>query len=310
MATATTPPAAPLARPLRFASGLSRHSAGPRGPLTQAVVRTLSNPMGLFGATVLGVLVIAALAAPLLSPFDPLEQHPGSELLPPGARFLLGTDNLGRDLLSRIIFGSRASLLVGVLAVGLGATVGIATGLAAGYLGGAVDAVIMRLYDALLSFPAILLGIGVVSILGPGMFSVAYALAVASLPGFARLMRARVLAERERDYVLAARCIGAVDTRIMAIHVLPNAIAPLLIQISLAMAFSVLAESALSFLGLGTQPPQPSWGTMLNESRAYLRTAPGFGIFPGVALALLLLGLNFFSDALRDALDPRRVNAR
>jgi peptide/nickel transport system permease protein len=265
--------------------------------------------MGLFGATVLGVLVIAAIGAPLLSPFDPLEQHPGSELLPPGAQFFLGTDNLGRDLLSRIIFGSRSSLLVGVLAVALGATVGISTGLAAGYFGGAVDAVIMRFYDALLSFPAILLGIGVVSILGPGMFSVAYALAVASLPGFARLMRSRVLAERERDYVLAARCIGAGDTRIMGVHVLPNAIAPLLIQISLAMAFSVLAESALSFLGLGTQPPQPSWGTMLNESRAYLRTAPGFGIFPGVALALLLLGLNFFSDALRDALDPRRVNA-
>jgi peptide/nickel transport system permease protein len=273
------------------------------------MARTLSNPMGLFGAIVLVVLVVAAIGAPLLSPFDPLEQHPGLELQPPGGTFFLGTDNLGRDLLSRIIFGSRASLLVGVLAVGLGATVGILTGLAAGYFGGAIDAVIMRFYDALLSFPAILLGIGVVSILGPGLYSVAYALAVASLPGFARLMRSRVLAERERDYVLAARCIGATDSRIMGIHVLPNAIAPLLIQISLAMAFSVLAESALSFLGLGTQPPQPSWGTMLNESRAYLRTAPGFGIFPGIALALLLLGLNFFSDALRDALDPRRTNA-
>ena len=265
--------------------------------------------MGLFGASVLAVLVVAAVGAPLLSPYDPLAQHAGSELLPPSARFLLGTDNLGRDLLSRIIFGSRTSLLVGVLAVGLGATVGILTGLAAGYLGGAVDAVIMRFYDALLSFPAILLGVGVVAVLGPGMLSVAYALAIASLPGFARLMRSRVLTERERDYVLAAKCIGATDARIMGVHVLPNAIAPLLIQISLAMAFSVLAESALSFLGLGTQPPQPSWGTMLNESRAYLRTAPGFGIFPGIALASLLLGLNFFADALRDALDPRRVNA-
>jgi peptide/nickel transport system permease protein len=304
MATVTTP-----ARPFRFTSWWPRRSTGPHGPLAQAMARTLSNPMGLFGAIVLVVLVVAAIGAPLLSPFDPLEQHPGLELQPPGGTFFLGTDNLGRDLLSRIIFGSRASLLVGVLAVGLGATVGILTGLAAGYFGGAIDAVIMRFYDALLSFPAILLGIGVVSILGPGLYSVAYALAVASLPGFARLMRSRVLAERERDYVLAARCIGATDSRIMGIHVLPNAMAPLLIQISLAMAFSVLAESALSFLGLGTQPPQPSWGTMLNESRAYLRTAPGFGIFPGIALALLLLGLNFFSDALRDALDPRRTNA-
>jgi peptide/nickel transport system permease protein len=264
--------------------------------------------MGLFGAVVVSLLVIGAIAAPLISPFDPIEQHPGSELLAPGGRFLLGTDNLGRDLFSRIIFGSRSSLLVGIVAVGLGAGVGIATGLAAGYLGGWVDAVIMRFYDALLSFPAILLGIGVVSVLGSGPLSVGYALAFATVPTFARLMRSRVLSERERDYVLAARCIGARAGRIMRRHVLPNAVAPLLIQISLSMGIAVLAESALTFLGLGTQPPMPSWGGMLNDSRAYLRTAPGFGIFPGLALALLLLGLNFLSDALRDALDPRRTN--
>jgi peptide/nickel transport system permease protein len=249
----------------------------------QALLRTVRNPIGLFGVVVLALLVVCALGAPLLSPYDPLQQHAGSELRPPSGQYLLGTDNLGRDLLSRIIFGSRASLLVGVVAVALGAGVGIATGLAAGYFGGVVDALIM--------------------------LSVAYALAIASLPTFARLMRSRVLAERERDYVLAARCCGAPDQRIMWLHVLPNAMAPLLIQISLAMGFSVLAESALSFLGLGTQPPDPSWGSMLNESRAYLRTAPGFGIFPGMALAILLLGLNFLADALRDALDPRRTNA-
>jgi peptide/nickel transport system permease protein len=276
--------------------------------MVQALIRTVHNPMGLFGTVVLAVLVVCALGAPFLSPYSPLEQHPGAELLPPNGQYLLGTDNLGRDILSRIIFGSRASLLVGVVAVGLGATIGIASGLMAGYFGGAVDTVIMRFYDALLSFPAILLGIAVVSVLGTGMLSVAYALAIASLPGFARLMRSRVLAERERDYVLAARCCGASDQRIMWLHVLPNAIAPLLIQISLAMGFSVLAESALSFLGLGTQPPDPSWGAMLNESRAYLRTVPTFGVFPGLALALLRLGLNFLSDALRDALDPRRIN--
>ncbi len=308
MATTTSTPPATLARPGVPLIGAG-HLRRPRAPLTQAIERTLRNPMGLFGAVVLGLLVVCALGAQLISPFDPLEQHPGSELLPPGSGFFLGTDNLGRDILSRIIFGSRASLLVGVVAVGLGASIGIATGLAAGYFGGVVDAVIMRIYDALLAFPAILLGIGVVSVLGTGMLSVAYALAIASLPIFARLMRSRVLSERERDYVLAARCIGAGDGRIMGMHVLPNAISPLIVQISLAMAFSVLAESALSFLGLGTQPPQPSWGTMLNESRAYLRTAPGFGIFPGAALALLLLGLNFLSDARRDALDPRRIHA-
>jgi peptide/nickel transport system permease protein len=275
----------------------------------QAVARTIRNPIGLFGVAVLTLLVICAVGAPVISPYSPIEQHAGAELRPPSGEYLLGTDNLGRDLLSRIIFGSRASLLVGVVAVALGAGVGIATGLAAGYFGGIVDIVIMRIYDAVLSFPAILLGIAVVSVLGTGMLSVAYALALASLPTFARLMRSRVLAERERDYVLAARCCGAKDQRIMWLHVLPNAVAPLLIQISLAMGFSVLAESALSFLGLGTQPPDPSWGSMLNESRAYLRTAPYFGIFPGLALAILLLGLNFLADALRDALDPRRTNA-
>jgi peptide/nickel transport system permease protein len=300
-----------VSAPLQLATRpRSRPQVRTRGPLAQATFRTLSNPMGLFGATVVALLVTAALTAPLISPFDPIEQHPGSELLPPGGQFLLGTDNLGRDLLSRIIFGSRSSLLIGLVAVGLGAGVGIATGLMAGYLGGVVDAFIMRLYDALLAFPAILLGIGVVTVLGAGSFSVAYALAFATLPGFARLMRARVLTERERDYVLAARCLGARDGRIMWLHVLPNAIAPLLVQITLAMSFSVLAESGLAFLGLGTQPPLPSWGSMLNESRAYLRTAAGFGVFPGMALALLLLGLNFLTDALRDALDPRRINVK
>ena len=280
-----------------------------RSPLVQALSRTVRNPTGLFGIAVLSALVLCAIGAPLISPYDPLLQHPGSELKTPGVAFPLGTDHLGRDILSRIIYGSRASLLVGVVAVGLGAAVGIATGLAAGYFGGIVDTVIMRFYDALLSFPAILLGIAVVSVLGPGMLSVSYALAIASLPAFARLMRSRVLAERERDYVLAARCCGASDRRIMWLHVLPNAVAPLLIQISLAIGFSVLVESALSFMGLVTQPPNPSWGAMLNESRAYLRTVPSFGIFPGIALATLLLGLNFLADALRDALDPRRTNA-
>ena len=301
--------APPFARPRVLARDRPRRFRRARPPLLQALEHTLRNPMGLLGALVVSILAVAALTAPWISPFDPIAQHPGSELLRPGGQFPLGTDHLGRDLLSRIIFGSRTSLLVGMVAVGLGAGFGIASGLAAGYLGGWVDAVLMRLFDALLSFPAILLGIGVVSVLGTGPLSVAYALAFATVPTFARLMRARVLTEREREYVVAARCVGARAARIMWLHVLPNAVAPLLIQISLSMGFAVLAESALTFLGLGTQPPQPSWGGMLNESRAYLRTAPWFGIFPGLALALLLLGLNFLSDALRDALDPRRTNA-
>jgi peptide/nickel transport system permease protein len=304
MATAAPSLATPQVVPRR---GLRTVSA--RSPLLQALTRTVQNPMGIVGVLIVLILVLAAILAPFITPYDPIEQHPGLELRPPSGQFWLGTDHLGRDLLSRIIYGSRSSMLVGVVAVGLGAALGIASGLAAGYLGGWVDAVLMRLFDALLSFPAILLGIGVVSVLGTGPLSVAYALAVATIPTFARLMRARVLSEREREYVAAARCIGARAGRIMWLHVLPNAIAPLLIQISLSMGFAVLAESALTFLGLGTQPPIPSWGGMLNESRAYLRTAPWFGVFPGLALALLLLGLNLLTDALRDALDPRRTNA-
>jgi peptide/nickel transport system permease protein len=303
MATAAPSLATPVVRSRR-----ATRSVSARSPLVQALVRTLQNPMGLIGALIVLILIVAAITALFISPYDPIEQHPGLELQPPSAQFWMGTDRLGRDLLSRIIWGSRSSLFIGVIAVGLGAFIGIASGLAAGYMGGWVDGVLMRTFDALLSFPAILLGIGVVSVLGSGALSVALALAVATVPTFARLMRARVLTEREREYVVAAQCLGARSGRIMSRHVLPNAMAPLIIQISLSMGFAVLAESGLTFLGLGTQPPTPSWGGMLNESRAYLRTAPWFGIFPGLALAMLLLGLNLLTDALRDALDPRRTN--
>ena len=189
----------------------------------------------------------------------------------------------------------------------IGASVGVATGLAAGYFGGWVDTVIMRCYDALQAFPAILLGITIVTVLGPSAINVAYALGIATLPGFARLTRSQVLSVRERDYVLAARCIGAAPGRIMALHVLPNCVAPLLVQIALIMGISVLAEAALSFLGLGTQPPDASWGAMLNTSRGYLRQNMWYGIFPGLALATMLIALNYLTDALRDALDPHRL---
>jgi len=276
--------------------------------MVAALLRMLRNPVGAIGVLMLGLLLVMAAFAPLVAPFDPIEQHRGAELRIPGWPYLLGTDQLGRDILSRVIWGSRSSLLVGVLAVALGAGVGISTGLLAGFLGGLADGVIMRLYDALLAFPAILLGMAVVTVLGPGALNVALAIAVAQMPIFARLTRSVVLSERERDYVLAARCLGAPVGRTMWRHVLPNCLGPLLVQVSLAMGFSVLAESGLSFLGLGAQPPEPSWGGMLNESRAFLRQAPWYGVWPGVALALLLVGLNYLSDALRDALDPRRVN--
>lgn len=279
-----------------------------RGPLERALLRTMRSSMGLFGANILLALIGTALAAPLLAPYDPVTQHPGYELLPPTIEFPLGTDQLGRDLLSRLIFGGRPSFIVGVIAVGLGAGFGVLTGLLSGFLGGKVDSAIMRAYDVVVAFPPILLGIAVVAVLGPGVYNVAYALAIAITPYFARVTRASVLAERQRDYVLAARAVGIRSWRIMLVHVLPNCLAPLLIQLALAMGISVLAEAGLSFLGLGTQPPTPSWGQMLSASRQYLRIDPWLAVWPGMALGFLVLGLNFLADALRDALDPRRIN--
>ena len=276
--------------------------------MQRALVQAVRNPRGIIGIGILLALIATALAAPLLAPYDPVTQHSGFELLPPTVEFPLGTDQLGRDLLSRLIYGGRPSFMVGIIAVGLGAGFGILTGLIAGYFGGAVDSAIMRAYDVVVAFPPILLGIAVVAVLGRGVYNVAYALAIAITPYFARVTRASVLAEMQRDYVLAARALGVRSQRIMLRHVLPNCLAPMLIQLALAMGISVLAEAGLSFLGLGTQPPTPSWGQMLAASRQYLRTDPWLAVWPGVALALLLLGLNFLADAMRDALDPRRVN--
>jgi len=307
--------AQPAASPLVVPSQPTVHTA--RGSWVrqqpawlQVLLRIARNPMGAFGLGTLLLLVFLAAFAPVLAPYSPIEQHPGLELKPPSGQFWLGSDDLGRDLLSRILYGARISFIVGVIATGIGAFVGVATGLMSGYLGGWVDSVIMRFYDALLAFPGIIIGIAVISVLGPSALNVAYALSLGGMPFFARLMRSSVLSERERDYVYAARCIGAGDSRIMVQHVLPNTLAPLLVQLSLAMGFAVLAEAGLSFLGLGTQPPDPSWGSMLNDSRAYLREAPWFGLWPGIALTILLVGLNYLSDALRDALDPRRANLK
>jgi ABC-type dipeptide/oligopeptide/nickel transport system permease subunit len=240
----------------------------------------------------------------LVAPFDPLVQHRESVLVPPGQRFLLGTDELGRDVLSRVIFGARASLVAGGLAVVLGAVIGISSGLVAGYRGGAVDTIIMRSHDALLAFPAILLGMAVVAVLGPGSLKVAIAIAIAQAPIFARLARSLALGEREKEYIEAATAMGASSKRVIFSHILPNSSGPLVIQTALSMSFAVLAEASLSFLGLGVQPPQPSWGQMLSDSLQFLRDAPWYGIFPGAALTLMLVGLNFTADGLRDALDP------
>jgi peptide/nickel transport system permease protein len=258
------------------------HSGGRRfsNPWVQAAARTIRNPVGLVGSLAFIVLLLAAVFAGVISPYDPVAQHPGQELLAPNDKFWLGTDQFGRDVLSRVIYGSRNSLFVGVLAVLMGAGTGIFTGLLAGFLGGWVDRVLMRCYDALMAFPAILLGIAVVTALGPGLYSVAIALAIGALPVFARLTRSTVLGERGRDYVLAANCIGARDARVMLLHVLPNALPPLIVALSLSMGFAVLAESSLSFLGLGTQPPDPSWGGISRTRVPTCDRRPGWEFFP------------------------------
>ncbi|MHB1414725.1 MAG: ABC transporter permease [Chloroflexota bacterium] len=279
-----------------------------RNPMMQATLRVLRNPSGRIGVTVLAIFLLTALLADRISPYDPVIQYAGDELLAPNAHYLLGTDEFGRDILSRILYGSRISLTVGLVSVAIGFIFGASTGLISGYIGGWIDAVISRLWDVLLSFPAILIGIAVVMVTGPGAVNAAIAVGIFNIPIFARLSRSCALTEKERDYVLAAQTLGSSNGRIVFRHILPNAISPLLVQGAVAMAFAVLLEASLSFLGLGAQPPEPSWGSMLSYSRQFLRVAWWYGIFPGVALTFLLVGLNYFSDAVRDAFDPRQIN--
>ncbi len=280
------------------------------GALPRAMVRVLHEPMGLFGAVVLGVLGLVALTAPWLAPYSPIAQHAGSELLPPSATYWLGTDQFGRDELSRIMYGARVSFVVAISATTLGALTGVTAGLLAGYSRGAADTLIMRVCDVLFAFPAILLGIGLITVLGPALSSTALALAVSQAPYFARVMRGSVLTIRDREFVLAAQSCGASGPRIALRHILPNCMTVLLVQLSLSLAFSVLAEAGLSFIGLGVQPPAPSWGNMLSDSQRFMNNAPWLAIWPGLAIALLVLGLNFLSDAIRDGLDPNDASRR
>lgn len=268
-------------------------------------LRLLKDRRGGLSIAILVAISLTAVFAPYIAPYDPAEQHWRDALSPPSRTYLLGTDDLGRDVLSRLMFGARISLGVGVLAVLLGAVVGITTGLIAGYFRGWSDTLIMRAWDVLLAYPGIIIGIALVAVLGPGPLQVAYALAIVNMPQFARITRASVLQQRELDYVHAARALGATHLRIVLRHVFPNCLGPILVQLSLSMGFAVLLEAALSFIGLGAQPPTPSWGLMLNVSRQYLGEAPWFGIFPGLALAVFLMALNFLADALRDNLNPK-----
>ncbi len=277
-------------------------TADRRWEVLRRAARTRLAP---FGAAVLLTALLAALAAPLLAPHDPLAQDLGNTLARPSRAHPLGTDNVGRDLLSRVIWGTRVSLLAGFASVAIAALVGSLLGIVAGYSGGRTDGLVMRAMDAVLSFPPLVLALALGAVLGAGLTGVLVALGVVYTPTFARLMRGQVLTIKARDYVDAARALGAPGWRIAWHHVLPNAAAPIVVQASLSVAFAILAEASLSFLGLGIQPPAASWGSMINAGRGYLQQAPWIVFGPGAALFVTVVGLNFVGDAIRDALDPR-----
>ena len=258
-----------------------------------------------FGAAVMLLAITVALLAPVVAPYNPLKQNLNNTLARPDRTHLMGTDNVGRDVFSRVVYGTRVSLVAGFGSVVIAVLVGGLLGLLAGYAGGRVDNLVMRVMDAVLSFPPLVLALALGAVLGAGLTGVVIALGVVYTPTFARLMRGQVLSITAREYVDAARALGAPGWRIAWSHVLPNATAPIVVQASLSVAFAILAEASLSFLGLGIQPPAASWGSMINAGRGYLQQAPWIVFGPGAALFITVVGLNFVGDAIRDALDPR-----
>lgn len=274
-----------------------------RGPMS----RLFRNRAAVGGGVVVLAAALVGLLAPLLAPYDPLRVDLSAAWDGPGARHLLGADELGRDILSRIIYGSRTSLEIAVVGVTIALALALLIGPPAGFYGGWVDRVLMRLVDVMLAFPSILLAIVIIAIISPGSLSTMLAVGISSVPTFARLARGSTLSLRNEEYVTAARAVGATDGHIIGAHILPNLVTPLIVQSTLRLSTMVLTAAGLSFIGLGVQPPYPEWGAMMSQARSVIREAP-FGIlFPGLALMLVVLGFNLLGDGLRDALDPRDV---
>lgn len=265
----------------------------------------LANRLAVAGMVLLGILIFAAVFAEQLAPYNPIAQSLYDRRQPPSREHWMGTDDLGRDVLSRVIFGSRLSLRVGVLSVGIAIVTGTLIGLIAGYAGAWVDNIVMRLMDVMLAFPSLLLAIAIVTILGPGLLNMLYAIAIVSIPIYARIARAQVLSVKEQDFILAARAIGVPGHRILFRNILPNSLTPLIVAGTLGIATAILDAAGLSFLGLGAQPPTPEWGAMLGEGRGAVVAAPHVVAFPGLAIMFSVLGFNLLGDGLRDALDPR-----
>ncbi len=277
-------------------------------PQTTALLiwqRLRKNRLSLVGSILTGGFLLLAFAAPLIAPADPMAQALYNRLSPPTLEHPFGTDDFGRDILSRVIYGARISLRVGVFAVLIALILGTCIGVVAGYWGGWIDQILMRMMDLLLAFPSILLAIGIVAILGPGLENAMLAVGIVAMPQYARLIRASVLTVRETDYVMAARALGASDWRILCVAVLPNCLAPLIVQATLGLATAILDAAGLSFLGLGAQPPTPEWGAMLSQGRELIVRAPWVLTFPGGAIFFTVLAFNLVGDGLRDALDPK-----
>lgn len=262
------------------------------------------NRIGLVGAIIVVLVVVTAILAPVISPFDPADQG-ATRLLGPSGTHLLGTDELGRDTLSRIIFGSRISLQVGVISIAVALCFGGLIGISAGFYGGIIDNVLMRLVDILFAFPGLVLAIVITGLLGPSSRNAMIAIGIIYAPAFARVIRGSVLSVQNESYVEAARVIGVTNGRLVGRHIVPNIMAPMIVLITVYLSSAVLAEASLSFLGLGAQPPTPSWGGMLNAARMYMEINPWMAIAPGIAIMIVVLGLNFLGDGLRDILDPR-----
>lgn len=266
--------------------------------------RVLRNRLAAIGVLIVGGLLVAALLAPWLAPYDPEVQFSDAARQPPSADYFFGTDNIGRDNFSRILYGTRVSLLVGVASMLFASVLGVMLGLAAGYYGGWLDTVIMRTMDALLAFPAVLLAIFIIAVLGPSLLNAILAVGIVYTPTFARLIRASALAIHAKEYMESARAIGLRDGQIMRRVILLNSLSPLVVQFSLGVGYAILVEAGLSFLGLGVQPPTPAWGSMLGYGRNYMAMAPWLTAFPGLAIFVTVLGFNFVGDGLREALDP------
>lgn len=284
---------------------VSRDPAELESPTRRAMRRLVKRKGAMVGLAMIAIFILLAVLAPLIAPYDPITTSWTLVRKPPSALHWFGTDDLGRDVLSRVMYGARASLLAGAISVGIALTVGVPVGLLSGYRGGFLDALISRMTDAMLACPFLILAIALAAFLGPSLGNAMIAIGISATPIFVRLTRGEVMNVKVEDYVDAARSVGNSSLRIAVVHILPNVLPALLVQATLSTAAAIIAEAALSFLGLGQQPPYPSWGSMLNAAQRFLTNAPWMAIWPGLAIFLVVLSLNLVGDGLRDALDPQ-----